>query len=70
MSDKKIIPKKFYKGDLQKPVAFTVGELKAILQELPDELPIQSEFAGGVELVVYNVKAEDAHLAFREPFNE
>jgi len=42
--------------------------LKAILQELPDDLPIEFGFGEAVQLVVFNHNKEDMHLSFEEPF--
>jgi len=47
------IPKKFYRGD-NKPRANTVGELKKIINELPDDLPLDPH-ENGCSVVVYNV---------------
>ncbi len=60
------IPEKFYKGS-KHPTARTVGQLKKILAELPDSLPIESGFEKRVELVVYNHGQSDQHLEIREP---
>jgi len=62
------IDPKFYMGDITQPIAETVGELKAILQELPDDLPIEFGFGEAVQLVVFNHNKEDMHLSFEEPF--
>lgn len=59
------IDPKFYRGHTQ-PTAKTVQELRELLKELPDDLPIEQGFAKAVELVVYNI-ADDCHLEFREP---
>jgi hypothetical protein len=61
------IDPKFYKGDMIQPTAKTVGELKAILQELPDELPIEFRFSEAVQVVVYNHGRKNMHLSFDEP---
>jgi len=55
------IDQKFYKKDL--PTARTVGELKALLSELPDDLPIDDE---QVSVVVFNIKSDNTHLSFQE----
>ena len=44
---------KFCRGSA-KPIAQTVGELKEILNELPNDLPVMEQ-EGGAALVVYNV---------------
>lgn len=59
------VPKKFYHGD-NHPTAFTVGELKKVLNELPDNFPIMQGFESGVMIVVYNYNQEDVHLEFKE----
>lgn len=55
------IDKKFYKKDL--PVARNVGELKLLLSELPDSLPIDED---QVSVVVFNIKKGNTHLSFQE----
>lgn len=59
---KSIIPQFFFKGDCKERNATTVGELKALLAQLPDGLPVQGSFGDSVSAVVYNVQHEDAHL--------
>lgn len=59
------IPQKFWKGENQ-PIAENVGELKKILSELPDELPIERGFGGAPKVVVYNHGYETEHLEFEE----
>lgn len=59
------IPTKFYKQG-KHPTARTVGELKAILTELPDDLRIEAGFSSTVELVVYNHGTDDQHLEITE----
>ena len=51
MKDK--INKKFYRGG-SKPRANTVGELKKILNELPEDL-ILDPYENGCSVIVYNV---------------
>jgi hypothetical protein len=60
------IPKKFYHGDNQ-PVAETVGQLKKLLAELPDHLPIKAGFSNEAQVVVYNHKQSDVHVSIQEP---
>ena len=61
------IAEKFYKdGAKPKPIAYDVGELKKLLSELPDDLPIELSFGEGVELVVYNHGHPSMHLSFVE----
>ncbi len=57
----KPIPAKFYKGD-QHPVARNVGELKALLNELPDDLAVEAGFSDEMTLVVYNYATDLVHL--------
>lgn len=45
MSLKDTIPECYYKGDAEKPHAATVGELKQLLGQLPDDLPIMQGWA-------------------------
>jgi hypothetical protein len=63
----KIAPK-FYHADFENPRAYTVGELKEILVELPDDLAIKQGFEYGVALVIYNDDNMygDSHLEFEE----
>jgi hypothetical protein len=61
------IPRKYYDAELQQPLVRTVGELKAALAELPDDLAVRQGFGAAAELVVYNHGTEDALLVFREP---
>jgi hypothetical protein len=61
----KTIPKKFYHGDSQ-PTARNVGELKAILNELPDELRIDGGWGNPAQVLVYNHGKPDMHLSFEE----
>jgi hypothetical protein len=59
------IPKKFYKAG-NHPFACRVGELKAILEELPDDLRIEAGFGAAVMAVVYNHGQPDMHLELVE----
>lgn len=45
------IPKKFYRGEKKKPVAKNVGQLKKLLEELPDDLPLTEKY----QLTVFNI---------------
>lgn len=65
---KDAIPKQFYRGG-RHPVVTSVGELKAQLAQLPDDLPIKSGFADAAELVVYNIN-DDPFLEIVEPDDE
>jgi len=60
-----MIPKKFYRGDNQ-PIAENVGELKAILNELPDDLRVDGGWGNPVQVVVYNHGKPDMRLSFEE----
>jgi len=70
MSLKDTIPECYYKGDAEKPHAATVGELKQLLGQLPDDLPIMQGFGQGVNLCVYNVKCHTAHLSFDDEYDD
>ncbi len=59
------IPKKFYIAG-NHPRAFTIGELKKLLSELPDDLPLRAGFANGAELVVFNHGDYSQHLQLQE----
>ena len=66
---RKDLPEKFYRkadGTGYPVLAYTVGELKKVLEELPDDIPIQQGFEEGVHVVVYNALHEDIHLEFEE----
>lgn len=60
------IPEKFYHGDAPRPMAYTIGELKELLSELPDELGIESDWSAGVAVIVYNHGTPYEHLEFEE----
>ena len=62
---KDIIPKKFFR-DEHHPQAETVGELIAVLQQLPAELYIGPESQGGVHVIVYNISLHDIHVGIEE----
>jgi hypothetical protein len=63
---KDLVPEKFYKGDIDKPQAQNVGDLKKLLDELPDHLNIEQGFDKGVTLVVFNIRNRNPHLSFQE----
>lgn len=63
------IPRKFYKVGIPRPTARTVGQLKAILAELPDELRVEAGFGEPMEIRVYNHGSDDEHLAI-EAYDE
>lgn len=56
----KEIPTKFYKANERQPTAATVGELKQILDELPDTLRVEVGF-GAALVSVYNHKKPGMH---------
>ena len=64
MSDRRSeIDPRFYRGD-RKPVATTVLELRELLSELPDDLPVMPHESGAA-LIVYNVTSS-AFLSIEE----
>jgi hypothetical protein len=63
---KDLVPEKFYKGDIDKPQAQNVGDLKKLLDELPNHLKIEQGFDKGVTLVVFNIRKNNPHLSFQE----
>jgi hypothetical protein len=62
----KTIPKRYYKAG-NHPLAGTVGELKKLLNDLPNDLPIECGFSSCAQLVVYNHGQSDMHLELIEP---
>lgn len=67
------IPKKFYNenGDGYPVVAKTIGDLKNILAELPDDLAINQDYSdeGGCQVTVFNMSktfSKAPHLEFQE----
>ncbi len=63
------IPVKFYKGD--HPHVKNVGELKKLLEELPDSLKLKTGWNSGCALVVFNIDIDkdqphqdERHLSF------
>lgn len=60
------IPDKFYKANRPQPKVSNVRELKKILSELPDDLPIRCGFSDYAEITVYNVGTTDEHLEITE----
>lgn len=63
------IPEKFYMAG-RHPVAYNVGDLKALLAELPDDLPVEDGWGLAPELVVYNHGSFNTHLQLREQDGE
>lgn len=47
-----------------KPFARNVGQLKKLLEELPDDLRIEADFGEAIELTVYNHGKPDMSLQF------
>jgi len=66
----KKIGKEFYHGDKTRPVALTVGDLKKILDKLPDNLRIRHGFGHGIEIIVYNHNSDSEHLGFEEIYED
>lgn len=61
------IDEKFTNGNLNQPVACTVGELIEILKELPPELPISDDGRhASMEVVVFNVDGDDTHMSLEQ----
>ena len=44
----------------------TVGDVIDELSNLPRDLPVKSSFTDSVDLVVFNRKQDDVHLAFED----
>ena len=61
----KTIPTKFYIGD-NKPIVRTVGELKALLEELPDDLRVSGGWGKAAQVTVFNHGLKDAYLELME----
>ena len=62
---KETIPTEFWNLKLAKkprPSFRTVGELKAILKQIPDELIFDHDFCERSEVVVYNVSRDDGEI--------
>lgn len=57
------IPEPFYRGE-NHPRAKTVGQLKKLLDQLPDALPVGNLCDSGTVLVVFNRSRPDIHLSF------
>jgi len=60
------IARKFWHSDEDTPTAETVGDLIAVLKELPPTLPIEQGFGEGVLCSVVNYGEDDCHLEFDE----
>lgn len=56
---------RFSNGETHKNVT-NVGELIDELSHLPRELRVKQGFSPSVDLVVFNVRGADRHLAFEE----
>lgn len=61
-----MIPDKFRKDDNIESNAYTVGELKELLEELPDDLKIIQGFKDGCRVAVASVGIEHYILYFDE----
>ncbi|MCA2497819.1 hypothetical protein R7P75_04705 [Vibrio sp. 2175-1] len=44
----------------------TVGDLKAILEQLDDEMPIEQGFSDSVDVMIYHNMMGDPHLEFED----
>ena len=66
---RKDLPQKFYRkadGTGYPVLAYTVGELKKVLEDLPDDIPILQDDEPGLHVVVYNAAYESIHLEFEK----
>ena len=54
----------FLKGKGKELVAENVGELKAILNSLPDDFAIEQGFAKSVSVCIYNINKSNTHIEF------
>lgn len=66
---RKDLPEKFYKdapGTGFPVVAYTVGELKEAIKDLPDDIEIRFSFDPGVHICVFNAGYDNPHLSFEE----
>ena len=59
------IPEKYYMAG-KHPTAQNVGQLKKLLDELPDSLRITDNWDQAPMVVVYNHGQDDMHLEFTE----
>jgi hypothetical protein len=57
----------FPKRHTQLPLVRTVGDLKALLAQLPDALPVYAGFTDAAQPRWYNVGDSDEHLEIEEP---
>lgn len=44
----------------------TVGDLKAVLEQLDDEMPIEQGFSDSVDVMIYRNLMDEPHLAFED----
>jgi hypothetical protein len=58
---REVIPDHFWRGNTS-PKAHTVGQLRRLLSELPDDLSVQCELEGYVTVTVVNVGDDDLDL--------
>lgn len=64
MEEVKMDKEKFAKSDESERQAHTVGELKKILAEVDDDLPVEGEgLEEGVIVVLYNAGHDNEHIA-------
>ena len=62
---KEVVPKEFYRGDMNKPMADDVGSLITELERLPKGMPIFQGFGEGCALAVFNID-QGAYLEILE----
>ncbi len=60
------IPKEFYRGDIESPKAYTVGQVIEHLKRLPAELNVEAGFGTGVAITVYNADSDKPAVEFDE----
>ena len=68
MSDqyKKSAIDEFIKGEGMGLIAENVGQLKEILNNLPDDFGIEQGFARSVSVCVYNLGRDNPHITFED----
>ena len=48
------------------PACYTVGDVMAVLEKLPKDLPVDGSFENGIKPVVFNRHDPDVHLNFQD----